>query len=404
LRESGLSRRNERPFSAGIRVAGHSTSHPGPLPRSLLPDGIRSRIVSGAGDLDMHILEAGFEEEYRPAILLLHGFPELAWCWRRLMPLLAAAGYHVIAPDQRGVGRTTPQPDAYHTDLEPYATGNLAKDIFNLVEALGLSSIEMLIGHDAGSIVAGFCALARPDMIRRLVLSASPFGGAPPKGAAPAAPFLDHPVHEELARLPQPRKHYQAYYSGPDANNDMWHPPQGIHQFLRGYYHQKSADWDGNRPFPLKSWTGADLARLPHYYCMPAQSGMAEVVAAVMPNARQVAACAWLSDADLAVAAAEFARTGFQPALNWYRSALAEGMTSRDMSPFHGQRLTMPVAFVAGKVDWGPYQAPELMEIMRDGLAADPVSIHFIDGAGHWVQQEQPERFAEIVLALAKLS
>lgn len=380
-------------------MAGESVDHPGPLPESVLPKGIRSRIVSGVGDLDMHILEAGFEESGRPVILLLHGFPELAWCWRRLMPLLASAGYYVIAPDQRGFGRTTPQPGAYLTNLEPYATGNLANDVFNLIAALDLPPPAALIGHDAGSIVAGFCAFARPDMIRRLILSASPFGGAPPAGAPLAAPFLDHPVHAELARLSEPRKHYQAYYSGPDANGDMWRPPQGIHQFLRGYYYQKSADWNGNEPEPLKEWTGAQLASMPHYYCMPANSSMAEIAAAAMPDAKAVAACAWLTEHDLAVAASEFARTGFQPALNWYRSALAEGMSARDLMPFRGRRLEIPVAFVAGSADWGPYQAPGLLDVMRDRLATRPVAIHFIDRAGHWVHQEQPEGFAETIFS-----
>lgn len=380
-------------------MVGQSLDHPGPLPESLLPKGVRSRIVSGVGDLDMHILEAGFEENNRPAMVLLHGFPELAWSWRRLMPLLASAGYHVIAPDQRGFGRTTLQPDAYLTDLERYATGNLANDIFNLAAALGLSSLEALVGHDAGSIVAGFCALARPGMIRRLILSASPFGGAPPAGAPLPAPFLNHPVHVELARLACPRKHYQAYFSGPDANRDMWRPPQGIHRFLRGYYYQKSADWPGNSPHPLKGWTGAELARMPHYYCMPANSTMAEIAAADMPDAKEVATCAWLNEQDLAVAAAEFARTGFQPALNWYRSALAEGMTARDLMPFQGRRLAIPVGFVAGSADWGPYQAPGLLDVMRDTLATRPVSMFFIERAGHWVHQEQPERFAGAIFA-----
>lgn len=364
----------------------------------MLPKGIRSRIVSGVGDLDMHILEAGFEGSNRPAIVLLHGFPELAWCWRRLMPILAAAGYHAIAPDQRGYGRTTPQPDGYLVDLEPYATGNLANDIFNLIAALGLSSVEAVVGHDAGSIVAGFCANARPGIMRRLILSASPFGG-PPAGDAFPAPFLDHPVHAELARLACTRKHYQAYYSGPDANEDMWHPPQGIHQFLRGYYYQKSADWSGNTPHRLRGWSGAELARMPHYYCMPADRNMAEIAAAAMPDAQEIATCEWLSEDDLAVAAAEFSRTGFQPALNWYRSALAEGMTTRDLLAFEGQKLDIPVAFVAGDKDWGPFQAPGLLETMRDSLATQPVSIHFIASAGHWVQQEQAERFADIIFA-----
>lgn len=372
---------------------------PGPFDPSILPQGIRSRIINGVGDLDMHILEAGFEQDNRPAIILLHGFPELAWCWRRLMPILADGGYHVIAPDQRGFGRTTPQSSAYRTDLEPYSTGNLANDVFNLIAALGLSSVEAVVGHDAGSIVAGFCAVARQDVMRSLILSASPFGGPPAAGTPLPAPFLDHPVHRQLACLADPRKHYQAYFSGPDANGDMWHAPQGIHQFLRGYYHQKSADWSGNRPHRLTQWSGAQLAEMPHYYCMPANRNMAEIAAATMPDAHMVANCAWLSEQDLAVAAAEFARTGFQPALNWYRSALAEGMTSRDLARFAGQRLNIPVAFVAGIADWGPYQAPGLLEYMQDSLAAQPVSIHFIERAGHWVQQEQPERFADIIFA-----
>lgn len=373
--------------------------HRGALPQSLLPEGIRSRIVGGVGDLDMHVLEAGFGEQERPAIMLLHGFPELAFCWRRLMPLLASAGYHVIAPDQRGFGRTTPQCGAYLTDLEPYATGNLANDIFNLIEALGLPSVDALVGHDAGSIVAGYCAFARPGLMRRLILAASPFGGPPSLEAPIPTPFLDHPVHAELSRLPQPRKHYQAYFSGPEANQDMWAPPQGLHQFLRGYYHQKSADWNGNTPHPLKAWSGTELARMPHYYCMPAGRTMPEIAAAATPDAQAIATCTWLSDADLAVVAAEFARTGFQPALNWYRSALAEGMTTRDLLPFRGRRLDIPVTFLAGSADWGPFQAPGLLETMRDGLATSPVAMHVIDHAGHWAHQEQPERFAATVRA-----
>ena len=77
------------------------------LPDIPLPAGIRSRYVDGINGLRMHVLEAGFETKGRPCILLLHGFPELAFSWRKVMPALAAAGYHVIAPDQRGYGRTS---------------------------------------------------------------------------------------------------------------------------------------------------------------------------------------------------------------------------------------------------------------------------------------------------------
>ena len=77
------------------------------LPDIPLPATIRSRFVDDINGLDMHVLEAGFETPGRPCLLLLHGFPELAYSWRKVMPALAAAGYHVIAPDQRGYGRTT---------------------------------------------------------------------------------------------------------------------------------------------------------------------------------------------------------------------------------------------------------------------------------------------------------
>ena len=77
------------------------------LPEVPLPSTIRSRFVDGINGLRMHVLEAGFETSGRPCLLLLHGFPELAYSWRKVMPDLAQAGYHVIAPDQRGYGRTS---------------------------------------------------------------------------------------------------------------------------------------------------------------------------------------------------------------------------------------------------------------------------------------------------------
>ena len=79
----------------------------GPLDPAVLPPGIRSRFVDNVNGLRMHVLEAGFETPGRPALLLLHGFPELAYSWRKVMLPLAAAGYHVFAPDVRGYGRTS---------------------------------------------------------------------------------------------------------------------------------------------------------------------------------------------------------------------------------------------------------------------------------------------------------
>lgn len=77
-----------------------------PLASSVLPEGVRARILPGINGLDVHVLEAGYETPGRPGVLLLHGFPEIAYSWRKVLPALAAAGYHAFAPDQRGYGRT----------------------------------------------------------------------------------------------------------------------------------------------------------------------------------------------------------------------------------------------------------------------------------------------------------
>src|SRR5262245_41898237 len=91
-----------------------------PLGPELLPAGIRARIVPGVNGLAMQVLEAGFEKPGRPCVLLLHGFPELAYSWRKVMLPLAAAGFHVVAPDQRGYGRTTGWDGDYDGDLASY--------------------------------------------------------------------------------------------------------------------------------------------------------------------------------------------------------------------------------------------------------------------------------------------
>src|SRR5438128_12685447 len=112
-----------------------------PLENAALPSGIRSRFVSNTNGLDVHVLEAGFEATGRPCILLLHGFPELAYSWRKVMPPLAAAGYYVVAPDQRGYGRTTGWDDAYDGDLDTFRLPNLVRDTLGLVSALGYRSV-----------------------------------------------------------------------------------------------------------------------------------------------------------------------------------------------------------------------------------------------------------------------
>jgi pimeloyl-ACP methyl ester carboxylesterase len=319
-----------------------------PLPDIPLPPGIRPRFVDGINGLRMHVLEAGFETKGRPCILLLHGFPELAYSWRKVMPRLAAAGYHVIAPDQRGYGRTTGWDADYDGDLGSFRLLNLVRDALGLLSAFGYRSVDAVVGHDFGSFVAAWCALVRPDVFRSVVLMSAPFAGPPPLpfGIADAAPTpkRDDPVHRELAALPRPRKHYQWYYSTREANANMHAARQGVHDFLRAYYHHKSADWKDNAPYPLKAWTASELAKLPTYYVMDLDKGMAETVAEEMPSPAQIAANPWLPDNELAFYSSEYTRIGFQGGLQWYRCGTSGAFTA-ELETFSGRSIDVPSCF-----------------------------------------------------------
>src|SRR3977135_851278 len=288
-----------------------------PIDSNLLPSGIRSRFVEGITGLRMHVLEAGFETKGRPCLLLLHGFPELAYSWRKVMPALAAAGYHVIAPDQRGYGRTIGWDDSYDADPEPFRILNMTRDAIGLVYALGHRSVAMVVGHDAGAPVASWSALIRPDIFRSITIMSSPFEGPPslPFGTANGAPLprpaiTDDELDAELAKLNPPRKYYQNYQRTRGANDDMLHAPQGLHAFFRAYYHYKSADYKGNKPHPLKARTAEERAQIPTYYVMERDKGMAANVAPFMPSAAEIAACKWLTEAEDEVYATDDVRSG----------------------------------------------------------------------------------------------
>ena len=371
------------------------------LPEIPLPPGIRSRFVENINGLTMHVLEAGFETRGRPCVLLLHGFPELAYSWRKVMPALAAAGYHVIAPDQRGYGRTTGWDAGYDGDLSPFRLMNLVRDALGLVFAFGYRSIDAVVGHDFGAIVAPWCALARPDVFRSVVLMSAPFTGPPPLpfdtvDAGPVAKPAD-PIHRDLASLPRPRKHYQWYYSTREANADMHQAPQGLHDFLRAYYHHKSADWKGNAPFPLQAWSASELAKLPTYYVMDRDQTMAQTVAEEMPSAADVAANRWLPDHELKFYSDEYTRTGFQGGLQWYRCGTS-GVNNPDLEIFSGRSIDVPSFFISGKQDWGIYQRAGAMEAMQSTACSNMLGCHLIDGAGHWVQQERPDEVNRLLL------
>jgi pimeloyl-ACP methyl ester carboxylesterase len=400
----------------GGRLLAQSTTNPDVAYGSTtIPAGIRSRLVTGVNGITMHALEAGFEGAGRPAVLLIHGFPELAYSWRHVMLPLAKAGYHVIAPDQRGYGRSGGTDVTFDQDLTPFSTLNRVRDMMSLVNALGHRNVAMVVGHDFGSPVAGWCALTRPDVFRSVVLMSAPFGGPPALPFDTASAFARESVSElrrdglaqqppaspnadeELAKLSPPRKHYQTYYTTRDANENMWHPPQGVHNFLRAYYHMKSGDWAANKPFPLASNAAAEQAKLPRYYVMDRDKGMAEQVASDMPTAAQIANCKWLTDEELKVYSSEYGRNGFQGGLQSYRVGRTPRL-SAELQIFAGRTVDVPSLFLSGKSDWGVYQNAGSLDRMQRACTKFE-GIELVDGAGHWVQQE---RAAEVAARLVK--
>jgi pimeloyl-ACP methyl ester carboxylesterase len=375
-------------------------TEPSPFDGAALPDGVRARFVDNGNGLRMHALEAGFAPRNRACVLLLHGFPELGYSWRRIMPALAGAGFHVVAPDQRGYGRTTGWNADFDGDLHPFSILNAVRDALGLVLALGHRRVAAVIGHDFGASVAAWCALARPDVFGSVALMSAPFAGPPELPfdiAAAPPPTAAADIHQALAALDRPRKHYQWYYSTRPANNDMWRCPQGVHAFLRGYFHYKSADWPGNSPHPLVAWTAAELARMPTYYIMDHDRNMAETVLPVMPSAAEIARCRWLPDDELAVYSGEYQRNGFQGGLNWYRSRTS-GLADAELRLFSGRTIDVPSIYIAGKSDWGTYQRPGAFERMQRTACTHMRGCHLLDGAGHWVQQEQPEAVSRLLL------
>src|SRR5207245_3885282 len=377
-----------------------------PYGNGTLPAGIRSRQIANVNGMTVHILEAGYETPGRPAVLLMHGFPELAYSWRKVMPTLAAAGYHVIATDQRGYGRTIGCDDSYDADSDPFRILNMTRDAIGLVYALGYRSVSMVVGHDAGAPVACWSALIRPDIFRSVTIMSSPFEGAPSlpfdtaNGVAPPHPApTDDELDAELAKLNPPRKYYQNYQRTRGANDNMLHAPQGLHAFFRAYYHYKSADWKGNKPHPLRARTAEEMAQIPTYYVMERDKGMAETVAPMMPSAAEIAACKWLTEPEADVYATEYARTQFTGALQGYRVRRGSDPKSiAEMHTFSGRSIDVPSMFVVGRSDWGVYQTPGAVDNMRDSACTRMVGFHLLDGAGHWVQQEQSEQVSTLLI------
>lgn len=373
--------------------------------QSILTRGIRSRLINNNNGCTMHVLEAGFQHPDRPCILLLHGFPELAFSWRKQLLFLAEAGFYVLAPDQRGYGKSSGTDVSFDDDLLSQTLINHVSDAVGLVYALGYTKASV-VGHDYGSSVAAWCALLRPDVFRSVVLMSAPFGGPPtlPFNTAAALQEERSPtisITDQLAVLSRPRKHYWWYYSTREANDEMWHCSQGVHDFLRAYYHFKSGDWKQNNPFFLESWTASELAKMPTYYIMDLAKGMGETVAQEMPSEDEIEACRWLTEEELRVYSSEYVRTGFQGGLQSYRVGTDARFTS-ELRAFTGRTIDVPACFISGAMDWGVYQVPGALDNMKTRVCTQMADVQLVEGAGHWVQQEKPDYVNALLLSFLK--
>lgn len=364
-----------------------------------LPPGIRSRFIR-ANSIPMHVLEAGYESKDSPCVVLLHGFPELAYSWRNQMLPLADAGFHVLAPDLRGYGLSWGADVSFDDDLCRFTPPNHVSDILGLISASGYAKAAAVIGHDFGSSVAAWCALFRPDVFSSVVMMSSPFKAPPPLTETDTSSHSED-VYKELAALPRPRKHYQRYYATREANEEMHHPPQGVHNFLRAYYHYKSGDWKKNKPFSLGSWSAEELAKMPTYYIMELDRGMASTVTPEMPSASEIEACGWLTEEELKVYSTIYGKNGFQGGLQNYRVG-ADPTYTAGLRMFSGRTIDVPSCFIGGAKDWGPYQRPGTLEMMDGATCSRFQGTYFVDGAGHWVQQEQAAAVSRMLIDFLK--
>ena len=305
-----------------------------------------------ANGITLNIAEAG----QGPLVLLCHGWPELAYSWRHQMLPLAAAGYHVVAPDMRGYGASS-APAA----IEDYAITDLVGDMVALVAALG-ETRAAVVGHDWGAMVAWSCALMRPDLFRAVAALSVPFRAR-------------HPNTPPLALL----------------------RADGRDGFYWFYFNREGvAEAEFERDIP------AALRRVLVYGSGDAPAGRA-LGLMVAPGGGFLDGCddpgdalpAWLGAADIEAYAAGFRRSGFRGGFNWYRNLDRNWALT---APLQGASIQPPALFVAGTRDGVIHSkmGRKHLEQMADDVPQLRATV-LIDGAGHWVQQERP---AEVNAAL----
>lgn len=303
------------------------------------------------------------QEGQGPLVLLLHGYPFLWYLWRHQIKALAAAGYRVVALDQRGYGQT----DCPH-DVDSYDITHLVGDVVGLMSALDIKS-AVLIGQDWGSPVVYHAALMRPDLVRGVLMMCSP---PSPRGAVRPS--------EGMKRFPKDLNFYQSYVAQPEAATEIM---QDLRRFLLGVFYSTS----GYCPVG-EQWRS--IWKSPETF-----SDTYTVPESLPPH---------LSRQALDYYVGEFTRTGIQPANNWYA---AIDRSWENTSFLDGATVQQPAIFLTGDRD--PSIRP-LFGIDRQGPALKSLKMNFpnmleiitMPGVGHTPPEERPEEVNTIVLKFLK--
>jgi pimeloyl-ACP methyl ester carboxylesterase len=307
--------------------------------------GITHRFIETNG-IRMHIAEKGTG----PLVLMCHGFPESWYSWRHQIDSLAAAGFHAIAPDMRGYGQTD-QPEA----IDQYTLLHLVGDMVGVLDALG-EETAVIAGHDWGAPVAWHAALLRPDRFRAVIGLSVPYR---PRGKVRPTSVMPQTSDAVF---------YQLHFQTPGvAEAEL---EADIPTTMRGVLLRLSGDAPAG---------GGGFSMVPRVGGMTARTKEASL--APLP--------AWLTEADLAFYAGEFARAGFRGGLNWYRNI---DRNWEIMAPFGGAKVNVPALYVTGERDL-VLAFPGAKELVANLTAFVPNlrQTIMLPGCGHWTQQERPQ-------------
>ncbi|WP_264029826.1 alpha/beta fold hydrolase [Cellulosimicrobium sp. SH8] len=289
--------------------------------------------------IELEVFEAGQENAGRP-VVLCHGWPELAFSWRHQMAALAAAGYHVIAPNQRGFGGSS-RP----ADVSDYDVVHLTGDLVGLLDHYGYEDATF-VGHDWGANVVWSAAVLHPTRVRSVVALSVPYLE---RGEVPPLAFIEAAVGSDSYFV-----HFNRRPGVADALFDA-----NAHRFLRNLYRKAEPE--------AEPASGTWLLDLAH---------------AETPRGEPV-----LSDAELAVFVAAFEASGFTPGVNWYRNVDRNWELMTEVDPVVRQDALM----IYGARDTVT-RAPNLEAFVPR------VEVVELD-CGHWIQQELPEETSRLILA-----